>query len=166
MSAYPFYLPNLGFACPPHTRLHFVQTRCHPFEIMATALEQFVSARLDYIALNREVGRSTDDIMGLEKVCSDAIIKTMSNVRTLTMEDGAAVCKLVLETPNLSQELKLAIQAEIEKRMQFAPVAQDVAQVIGDVPRSSASASCHMSRLQTLIHLRFYLWANHMGSDH
>ena len=60
---------------------------------MATALEQFVSARLDYSALNREVGRSTEDIMGLEKVCSDAIIKTISNVRTLTMEDGAAVCK-------------------------------------------------------------------------
>ena len=71
---------------------------------MASLLVQFVSARLDYIALNREMGRAESELLALENVCSQAVVKTIQGISTLTMEEGNAVATLVLETRNLQQE--------------------------------------------------------------
>ena len=124
---------------------------------MASLFAQFVSARLDYIALNREMGRSESELLALEHFCSKAVVKTIQGISRLTMEEGNAVAKLALETQDLQRELKLMIQTIIEKRMQFDA---DVGATNGGAGQELAPggvAGPHMNRMQTLLHWRKYL---------
>ena len=118
---------------------------------MASLLVQFVSARLDYIALNREMGRAESELLAFENVCIQAVVKTIQGMSTLTMEEGNAVATLVLGTQNLQQEFKLMIQTEVEKRMH---IDADVGATNGGAGQElvpGRAAGSHMNRMQTLL---------------
>ena len=117
-----------------------------------SALINFVKSRLDLLELKALMKASAADCGDLQKKCTEAMVKCIQGVTTVSVENSIVLTKLVAETAHLDAAQKDAFLRELDNRLET-----DV--WIGSVaPDGSAVNNSHMAKLQTFTSFRNFLW--------